>query len=87
MDIKELNFANQDLDNFAGLSHIGNGKNQDIEKYYLSFRTWLDWNNVLDVVNNYKNIKMDLHYVTSYDFFSFGYFTMETFMIIFCVTV
>lgn len=68
MDIKELNFANHDLDNFAGLSHIGNGKNQDIEKYYQSFRTWLDWNNVLDVVNNYKNIHMDLHYVTSHDF-------------------
>ncbi|WP_201307693.1 hypothetical protein [Companilactobacillus farciminis] len=68
MDIKELNIVNQDMDSFSGLSHIGNGKNQDIEKYYQSFQTWLDWNNVLDVVNNYKNIHMDLHYVTSHDF-------------------
>ncbi|AKP03823.1 hypothetical protein [Companilactobacillus pabuli] len=68
MDIKELNIAGLNLDSFVGLSHIGNGKNQDIEKYYQSFQTWLDWNNVIDVVNNYKNIHMDLHYVTSHDF-------------------
>ncbi|TGD23055.1 hypothetical protein EGT49_06885 [Companilactobacillus suantsaicola] len=68
MDIKELNFVTKEIESFSGLEHIGNGKNADIEVYFHSFMTWLDWNNVLDVINNYKNIHMNLHYVTSHDF-------------------
>lgn len=70
MDIKEFdkNTIITKIDNFTGLSHIGNGKNEDIERYYHSFRTWLEWNNVLKVANNYANVHMDLRYVTSQDF-------------------
>lgn len=68
MDIKELDIVTKEIDNFSGLEHIGDGKNRDIEVYFQSFMTWIEWNNVLDVVNNYKNIHMDLRYVTSHDF-------------------
>lgn len=56
------------VDNFAGLEHIGNGNNEDIDKYFNSFMTWLNWNNVLDIVNNYADVDMTLKYVTPIDF-------------------
>lgn len=68
MDIKELDIVTKEIDNFSGLEHIGDGKNKDIESYFQSFMTWIEWNDVLEVINNYKNIHMDLHYVTSHDF-------------------
>lgn len=56
------------VESFAGLEHIGNGNNVDIDHYFNSFMDWLDWNNVLTIVNNYKGIDMTLEYVTSLDF-------------------
>lgn len=68
MDTKELTLVTKEIDNFSGLEHIGNGKNKDIERYFQSFMTWIEWNNVLQVINNYKDIQMNLQYVTSQDF-------------------
>lgn len=70
MDVKEFNQNKimTRINDFSGLSHIGNGKNEDIEHYYQSFLTWMEWNHVLDVVNNYAQVNMDFKYVTSQDF-------------------
>ncbi|MQS76098.1 hypothetical protein [Companilactobacillus halodurans] len=68
MDIKELDLVTREIEDFSGLEHIGNGMNKDIEDYFNFFMTWIDWNNVLDVINNYKDINMNLHYVTAHDF-------------------
>ncbi|GAB5055796.1 hypothetical protein COSHB9_01830 [Companilactobacillus alimentarius] len=68
MDTKELDHIIQNIADFSGLEHIGNGMNKDIKAYFQSFLTWLDLNNVLTIINNYKDINMNLQYVTSHDF-------------------
>lgn len=70
MIIKDFNerLIMKRVDEFAGLEHIGNGKNQDIEDYYQAFMSWLDKHNVLDILNDYNDTQFDLKNVNSYDF-------------------
>jgi len=53
---------------FSGLSHIGNGMNRDIDNYFHSFMTWLNQNDVLEIVNQFSNTPINLKGVNSQDF-------------------
>jgi len=53
---------------FSGLSHIGNGMNRDIDNYFHSFMDWLDQNDVLGIVNQFSNTPISLKGVNSQDF-------------------
>ncbi|CAJ1192626.1 hypothetical protein CPEBRM1_ABPJDJAI_01415 [Companilactobacillus paralimentarius] len=64
----EKNIIEEKIASFGGLSSIGDGNNDKIEQYFHSFMDWLDFNNVLDVINRYAGINMNLQYVTSHDF-------------------
>lgn len=64
----EKDVIEQEIAQLDGLSSIGDGNNQKIDQYFHSFMDWLEWNNVLDVINKYAQTNMNLHYVTSHDF-------------------
>ncbi|KRO00590.1 hypothetical protein [Companilactobacillus kimchiensis] len=70
MQIKEFNkdFIKNEINEFSGLTHIGNGINNDIENYYHSFMDWLNQNDVLEIIDQYANVQINLDDVTSHDF-------------------
>jgi len=70
MEIKQLehDIIKQDITGLTGLSGHADVSSTDIDKYFYEFMDWLEWNHVLDVVNKYANIHMNLQYVTKADF-------------------
>jgi len=70
MQTKEFNkdTVNNEIAEFSGLTHIGNGTNRDIENYYHSFKRWLKQNNVLEIINQYSDEPLNLDSVNSKDF-------------------
>jgi len=70
MQTKRFNedIVNNEIAEFSGLTHIGNGTNRDIENYYCSFMEWLNQNDVLEIIDRYANESISLKNVTSKDF-------------------
>jgi len=70
MELKQLeqDVIKQNITDLTGLSGKADVSSQEIDKYFHEFMDWLEWNHVLDVVNKYAQVHMDLHYVTKVDF-------------------